>query len=125
MKFYIMVLMIASATTSFGENIELVEYESDFCAGKVLNPEHCQNDGLCIHTKKKPYYPKKGIKLGLSGHAIIGFDTNNYGCTINHTVLSSYPITEFGIAAQKAISNYRYSGASKGLEVKIEFNFED
>lgn len=125
MKQLLAILVLVSSVQSYGDNtVDLVESESDYCAGKVLNPEHCQDNGMCIHTKKKPYYPKEGMRLELSGHATVKFDTNNDGCTENHTVLSSYPIAEFGVAAQKAISTYRYSGAAKGVEVKIEFNIE-
>ncbi|WP_444914639.1 energy transducer TonB [Microbulbifer sp. TRSA007] len=105
--------------------VKLIERESDFCAGKKLNPPHCQEDGNCYHFLKKPIYPREALKDGVEGYAKIKFDTNESGCTLNHEVVVSHPIDDFGKAAIQSAKYYRYTGPQKGIVVTISFGLDE
>ncbi|WP_444906101.1 energy transducer TonB [Microbulbifer sp. SSSA008] len=106
------------------EDVYLITRESDFCAGKALNPDHCQDNGMCYHFKKTPIYPLDALKKGVEGFAKVKFDTDPKGCTINHKVYASSPAGVFDQAAIDAIKNYQYSGGAKGIVETVTFSIQ-
>ncbi|WP_237067952.1 TonB family protein [Microbulbifer guangxiensis] len=104
--------------------VSIISTESDFCSKRILNPPHCQEDGVCYHFKKDLNYPVELLKRGIEGHAKVRFDTDSDGCTLNHRVLESYPESGFGEAAIGVLKKYQYSGQVKGLEKTFTYKIQ-